>query len=259
MKWQNPTWLDGLNQKILILPYNIDDMSPFVAELTGTAVLITLGSGVVANVLLDKTKGNNSGLIVIALAWAMAVFVGVYISADNSGAHLNPAVTIGLAVAGKFSWSEVPAYLLAQLLGAFIGAVLAWLTYKDHFAATKDPSLLLAVFSTGPAIRKPFNNLLTETIATFVFMLSIFFIQKGEVKLGALDALPVSMLVLVIGLSMGGPTGYAINPARDLGPRIAHAILPIPNKGSSDWEYAAIPVVGPILGAVLAAILFGFL
>lgn len=159
-------------------------MSPFVAELTGTAVLITLGSGVVANVLLDKTKGNNSGLMVIALAWAVAVFVGVYISADISGAHLNPAVTIGLAVAGKFSWNEVPSYLLAQLLGAFIGAVLAWLTYKDHFSATKDPSLLLAVFSTGPAIRKPFSNLLTETIATFIFMLSIFYIQKGEVKIG---------------------------------------------------------------------------
>ncbi len=234
-------------------------MSPFVAELTGTAVLITLGSGVVANVLLDKTKGNNSGLVVIALAWAIAVFVGVYISADISGAHLNPAVTIGLAVAGKFSWSEVPSYLMAQLLGAFVGAVLGWLTYKDHFAATKDPSLLLAVFSTGPAIRKPLSNLLTETIATFIFMLSIFYIQKGEVKLGALDALPVSLLVLGIGLSMGGPTGYAINPARDLGPRIAHAILPIPNKGGSDWEYAVIPVIGPILGAVLAAILYGFL
>ncbi len=234
-------------------------MSPFVAELTGTTVLITLGSGVVANVLLDKTKGNDSGLMVIAMAWAIAVFVGVYISADISGAHLNPAVTIGLAVAGKFSWSEVPSYLLAQLLGAFAGAVLAWLTYKDHFAATKNPSLLLAVFSTGPAIRKPFSNLLTETIATFIFMLSIFYIQKGEVKLGALDALPVSLLVLGIGLSMGGPTGYAINPARDLGPRIAHAILPIPNKGGSDWQYAPIPVVGPVLGAVLAAILYNFL
>ncbi len=234
-------------------------MTPFIAELTGTAVLITLGSGVVANVLLDKTKGNNSGLIVIAFAWAIAVFVGVYISADTSGAHLNPAVTIGLAVAGKFSWAEVPSYLLAQLMGAFIGAVLAWLTYKDHYDATKDPSLLLATFSTGPAIRNPLSNLITETLATFVFMLSIFFIQKGEVRLGALDALPVSLLVLGIGLSMGGPTGYAINPARDLGPRIAHAMLPIPHKGGSDWKYAHIPVVGPVLGAVLAALLYSWL
>jgi len=234
-------------------------MTPFIAELTGTAVLITLGSGVVANVLLDKTKGNNSGLIVIALAWAIAVFVGVYISADTSGAHLNPAVTIGLAVAGKFSWALVPSYLLAQVMGAFIGAVLAWLTYKDHYDETKDPALLLATFSTGPAIRRPFSNLMTETIATFVFMLSIFFIQKGEVKLGALDALPVSLLVLGVGLSMGGPTGYAINPARDLGPRIAHALLPIPHKGGSDWKYAPIPVVGPVLGAVLAALLYNWL
>lgn len=234
-------------------------MTPFFAELIGTAVLITLGSGVVANVLLDKTKGNNSGLMVIALAWAVAVFVGVYISADISGAHLNPAVTIGLAVAGKFSWAEVPSYLLAQISGAFIGSVLAWLTYKDHYDETKDPALLLASFSTGPAIRKPISNLMTETIATFIFMFSIFFIQKGEVKLGALDALPVSLLVLGVGLSMGGPTGYAINPARDLGPRIAHALLPIPHKGASDWKYAPIPVVGPVLGAVLAALLYNWL
>lgn len=246
-------------EKVLILRLNKVDMTPFIAELTGTAVLITLGSGVVANVLLDRTKGNNAGLIVIAFAWAIAVFVGVYISADISGAHLNPAVTIGLAVAGKFSWTEVPSYLLAQVTGAFIGAVLAWLTYKDHFDETKDPALLLAVFSTAPAIRRPISNLITETISTFVFMLAIFFIQKGEVKLGALDALPVSLLVLGIGLSMGGPTGYAINPARDLGPRIAHALLPIPHKGGSDWTYAPIPVVGPIAGAILAAILYNTL
>ena len=234
-------------------------MSPFIAELIGTTVLITLGLSVVANIALDKTKGNNAGLIVVAFGWAIAVFVGVFISADASGAHLNPAVTIGLAVAGKFDWAMVPSYLLAQFLGAFIGSILTWLAYKDHFDVTQDAATILGVFSTGPAIRKPFQNLVTEAIATFVFMLAVFFIQKGEVKLGSIDALPVALLVLGIGLSMGGPTGYAINPARDLGPRIIHAILPIPNKGSSDWQYAFVPVLGPLLGAVLAAILFGFL
>jgi glycerol uptake facilitator protein len=231
-------------------------MTPFIAELIGTAILITLGLSVVANVVLDGTKGNNSGLIVIGFGWAIAVFVGVFISADISGAHLNPAVTIALAVAGKFSWNDVPQYIVAQFLGAFVGSILTWLVYKDHFNATKQAESILAVFSTGPAIRNNFSNLLTETIASFVFVMAIFFIQKGEVKLGSLDALPVALLVLGIGLSMGGPTGYAINPARDLGPRIMHAILPISNKGSSDWKYALIPVAGPILGAVLAAFVF---
>lgn len=231
-------------------------MSPFVAELVGTAVLITLGLTVVANVSLDKTKGQNAGLIVVGFAWAIAVFVSVFISADASGAHLNPAVTIGLAVAGKFEWSLVPGYILAQFLGAFAGAILTWLTYKDHFDASKDPATILGVFSTGPAIRNPAQNLITETIASFIFMLAILFIQNGEVKLGSIDALPVALLVLGIGLSMGGPTGYAINPARDLGPRIIHALLPIPHKGASDWKYAFIPVLGPILGAVLAAFLY---
>lgn len=232
-------------------------MTPFISEYIGTAVLITLGSGVVANVLLNSTKGNNSGLLVIGWAWAVAVFVGVYISADGSGAHLNPAVTIGLAVAGKFNWTEVPSYLTAQMLGAMTGSLLTWLTYRDHFSTTKDAGALLAVFSTGPAIRKPLNNFITETIATFIFMLGVFFIQKGEMKLGALDALPVALLVLGIGLSMGGPTGYAINPARDLGPRIMHALLPLgPGKGGSDWNYAPIPVLGPIAGAILAALVY---
>ena len=230
-------------------------MTPFIAELTGTAILITLGLCVVANVVLDKTKGNNAGLIVIAFGWAVAVFVGVFISADASGAHLNPAVTIALAVAGKFRWNEVPTYLLAQFLGAFIGSILTWIAYKDHFDSTKHPESILAVFSTGPAIRNAYSNLLTETIATFVFMMAILFIQKGDVKLGSLDALPVALLVLGVGLSMGGPTGYAINPARDLGPRIIHAVLPIPGKGPSDWKYAWVPVVGPILGACLASII----
>ena len=231
-------------------------MSPFIAELVGTAVLITLGLSVVANVVLDKTKGQNAGLIVVGFAWAIAVFVGVFISADISGAHLNPAVTIGLAVAGKFEWSLVPGYILAQFLGAFAGAILTWLTYQDHFDASKDPASILGVFSTGPAIRNPAQNLMTETIASFIFMLAVLFIQNGEVKLGSIDALPVALLVLGIGLSMGGPTGYAINPARDLGPRIIHALLPIPHKGASDWKYAVIPVLGPILGAVLAAFLY---
>ena len=231
-------------------------MTPFVSELIGTSVVISLGTSVVANVLLDKTKGNNAGLIVIALGWAIGVFVGVFISADASGAHLNPAVSVGLAVAGKFPWEDVPGFVLAQFLGAFIGSTITYLIYKDHFSETKDPSLKLAVFCNSPAISKPFNNLMTETLATFIFMLSILFIQKGEMKLGALDALPVALLVLGIGLSMGGPTGYAINPARDLGPRIMHAILPIPQKGGNGWGYAPIPVVGPVLGAILAGLLF---
>jgi glycerol uptake facilitator protein len=231
-------------------------MTPFVSELIGTSVLISFGTSVVANVLLDKTKGNNAGLIVIALGWAVGVFVGVFISADASGAHLNPAVSIGLAVAGKFPWEDVPGFVLAQFLGAFIGSAITYLIYKDHFSATKDPSLKLAVFCNSPAISKPSNNLITEALATFIFMLSILFIQKGEMKLGALDALPVALLVLGIGLSMGGPTGYAINPARDLGPRIMHAILPIPQKGENGWGYAAIPVLGPVLGAILAGLLF---
>jgi glycerol uptake facilitator protein len=231
-------------------------MTPFIAELVGTTVLITLGLSVVANVALDKTKGQNAGLIVVGFAWAIAVFVGVFISADISGAHLNPAVTIALAVAGKFEWGLVPGYILAQFLGAFSGALLTWLTYKGHFDASKDPASILGVFSTGPAIRNPMQNLMTEAIASFIYMLAVFFIQAGEVKLGSIDALPVALLVLGIGLSMGGPTGYAINPARDLGPRIMHALLPISHKGSSDWKYAFIPVVGPVLGAVLAAFLY---
>jgi glycerol uptake facilitator protein len=234
-------------------------MTPFVAELIGTAVLIAFGTSVVANVLLEKTKGNNAGLIVIGLGWAVAVFVGVFITADTSGAHLNPAVSIGLAIAGKFPWEEVPGYIAAQFLGAFIGSTLTFLMYKDHFEATKNPSLKLAVFCNSPAINKPINNFLTETIATFIFMFAILFIQKGEMKLGSLDALPVALLVLGIGLCMGGPTGYAINPARDLGPRIMHAILPIPEKGENGWNYAAIPVLGPVFGAILAGLLFSVL
>lgn len=239
-------------------------MQAYIGEVIGTMLLIILGDGVVANVLLGKTKGNNGGWIVITTAWAMAVFVGVMVVGAVSGAHLNPAVTIGLAVAGNFSWGQVPGYIIAQMVGAFIGAVIVWLTYFQHWAATSDPGLKLAVFSTGPAIRNTVWNLVTEIVGTFMLMFGVLGIRGAvmgteAIDLGALGALPVALLVWAIGLSLGGPTGYAINPARDLGPRIAHAILPIPGKGSSDWGYSWIPVVGPIIGAVIAALLWGIL
>lgn len=234
-------------------------MSPFVAEITGTALLIILGGGVVANVLLDKTKGNNSGLIVIAFGWAVAVFTGVYAAAAASGGHLNPAVTIALAVEGSFAWADVPQYILAQFIGAMLGAVVVWLAYRQHFDATQDANAKLAVFCTGPAIRSAPHNFMTELIGTFVLVLGALLLAKPEMKLGALDALPIALLVLGIGLSLGGPTGYAINPARDLGPRIVHAFLPIKNKRDSDWSYSWIPVFGPIAGGVLAGLVFKYL
>ena len=234
-------------------------MTPFIAEITGTAFLLLLGNGVVANVVLNKTKGQNSGWIVITFGWAIAVFVGVYVSAASSGAHLNPAVTIGLAVAGKFEWMLVPAYIAAQLIGAMIGSSLAWITYKKHFDETEDAGLILAVFATGPAIKNTPFNLLTEVIGTFALVFGVLFITGADAGLHSLDALPVALLVLGIGLSLGGPTGYAINPARDLGPRIMHFILPIKNKGNSDWAYSWIPVVGPVIGGVLAALVFKML
>jgi len=234
-------------------------MPPFLAEIIGTALIIAFGNGVVANVVLAKTKGHNSGWIVISFGWAIAVFIGVFASAAASGAHLNPAVTISLAVIGDFPWADVPGYIAAQLTGACIGQVLVWINYKQHFDATENAGDQLACFSTGPAIRNLPFNLLTEITATFIFILAILFITKPEMKLGALDALPVALLVLGIGLSFGGPTGYAINPVRDLGPRIMHTILPIKGKGSSDWSYAWVPVVGPIIGGLLAAFFFQFL
>jgi glycerol uptake facilitator protein len=232
-------------------------MSPFLSEFIGTAMLLLLGNGVVANVLLTKTKGNNSGLIVIAFAWAVAVFVGVYI-ATASGGHLNPAVTIADAVKSG-DWSKLPIYIPAQMLGAMCGSFLMWLAYRQHFDATTDADLQLAVFCTGPAIRSTANNLITEIIGTFVLVFGAFSISGAKMNdtafsLGALDALPVALLVLGIGLSLGGPTGYAINPARDLGPRIMHFILPIKNKRNSDWGYSWIPVLGPVVGAVVAAL-----
>ncbi|MEP7373488.1 MAG: MIP/aquaporin family protein [Chitinophagaceae bacterium] len=232
-------------------------MSPFLGEFIGTALLIILGAGVVANVVLNKTKGQNSGWIVITFGWAMAVFVGVYASTKLGGSgHLNPAVTIALSIFGDFDSSLLVTYLAAQFGGAFTGAVVAWFAYKQHFDETADKELKLAVFCTAPAIRNPLNNLITEIIGTFVLLFGALLMSKSASSLGALDALPVGLLVLGIGISLGGPTGYAINPARDLGPRIAHFILPIPGKRDSDWSYAWIPVAGPVIGGLIAAFLF---
>jgi glycerol uptake facilitator protein len=229
-------------------------MTPFVAELVGTAILMFFGNGVVANVVLAKTKGNSSGWIVITFGWAIAVFVAVYGVGKISGAHLNPAITIADAVnTGNY---DKLIYIPAQFLGAMIGTSLVWLSYKQHFDATDDASLQLAVFCNAPAIRSTAHNFLTEFLITFIFMIGVLMMNNnGEsVNLGALNALPVALLVLGVGLCLGGPTGYAINPARDLGPRIMHAILPIKNKGTSDWAYSWIPVVGPICGAVAAVL-----
>jgi glycerol uptake facilitator protein len=231
-------------------------MTPFLAELTGTALIIIFGGGVVANVVLDKTKGNNSGWIVITFGWAIGVFTGVFVAAPFSGAHLNPAVTVALVLAGKFAASAMPLYILAQVLGAMLGAFLVWLAYRKHFDATTDANSILAVFCTSPNIRSYFDNILTETIGTFVLALGVLYMAKSDVGLGALNALPVALLVLGLGLSLGGPTGYAINPARDFGPRIIHAILPIKNKGTNDWKYAFVPVLGPVLGALAAAAVY---
>lgn len=238
-------------------------MTPFVAEFLGTMMLVLLGEGVVANVVLKDTKGNNSGWIVITTAWALAVFVGVTVAGPYSGAHINPAVTIAFAVAGQFDWGSVLPYIAAQLLGGMTGASLVWLMYRDHFDRTDDQGAILAVFCTAPAIRKYSSNLISEIIGTFVLLFSIFYITGAEITatrqpigLGTVGAIPVAFVVWVIGLSLGGTTGYAINPARDLAPRIMHSVLPIKTKGGSDWAYAWVPVAGPVIGCVLAALLF---
>lgn len=238
-------------------------MSPFVAELIGTMILILLGNGVVANVVLKNTKGNSGGWIVITTGWALAVFTGVVIAGPYSGAHLNPAVTIGLAISGKFSWAQVPVFVLAQLIGAMMGAFLVWLIYKDHFSVTDEGGLKAAVFYTSPAIKNTRLNLLSEAIGTFVLLLAVFYITNGEmgkdktpIGLGSIGAIPVAFIVWSIGLSLGGTTGYAINPARDLGPRIIHSILPMTGKNKRDWKYSWIPIIGPIIGASLAATLY---
>jgi glycerol uptake facilitator protein len=234
-------------------------MSPFWGEFIGTGMVIILGQGVVSNVVLQKSKGYNSGWIVISFGWAMGVFVGVYCSAAASKAHLNPAVTLAFAVLGKISWGLVPIYMGAQFLGAMAGSTVAWLCFRAHFAQTADAEAKLAVFCTTPAIRSYGDNLVTEIIATFVLILGVLYIASPTSSLGALDALPVALLVLGIGLGPGGPTGYAINPARDLGPRIMHALLPVPGKRDSDWRYAWVPVVGPLLGSLLAVLVFRLL
>jgi glycerol uptake facilitator protein len=231
-------------------------MNIFTGELIGTFLLILLGNGVVANVVLNRTKGQNSGWIVITFGWAIAVFVGVFVAAKPSGAHINPAVTLAFAMLEKIEWSEVPQYIGGQMVGAMLGSFVMWASYRQHFTATDDVAAKLAAFSTGPAIRNPLQNLISEIIGTFVLVFAVLFIVSPSSSLGALDALPVALLVLGIGLSLGGPTGYAINPARDLGPRIMHAILPLGKKGSSDWGYAWVPVVGPLIGGALAALLF---
>lgn len=234
-------------------------MSPILAELLGTALLVLLGDGVVANVVLSRSKGHNSGWIVIAAGWACAVTVAVYAVSASSGAHLNPAVTIAMATIGKFEWARVPAYVLAQTAGAFLGGVLVWLTYLPHWALTDDKAAKLAVFSTGPAVRRLSANVVSEAIATAVLVLGLLTVLTPKNLIPnsgfetAFAPLLVGVIVFAIGLSLGGSTGYAINPARDLGPRLAHALLPIPNKGTSDWAYAWVPVVGPIVGGVLGA------
>jgi len=225
------------------------------AETIGTAILIILGDGVVAGVLLNRSKAQNSGWIVITTGWALAVAVGVYAIGGLTGAHLNPAVTIGLAAIGATPWDLVPYYLVGEFLGAFIGAVIVFLHYLPHWGVTEDPGLKLAVFSTGPAVRNTTANLLSEIIGTFMLVFGVLAITANEIAPG-LAALLIGFLVWSIGLSLGGPTGYAINPARDLGPRIAHAVLPIAGKGDSDWGYSWIPVVGPVIGGVLAALAF---
>ena len=236
-------------------------MTPFIAEIIGTAILILLGGGVVANVVLNKTIGNNSGWIVITTGWALAVYVAVVIAGPYSGAHIKPAVTVAVAIAGKFPWADVPMYVLAQMIGAMIGSSAVWVTYKSHFEETEDADSKKAVFCTAPAIRNTFSNFFSEMIGTFVLIFTIFYFTNASITdtetmigLGSLGALPVAFLVWSIGLSLGGTTGYAINPARDLGPRIMHAILPIKNKAKSDWSYAWIPVIGPLVGGAIAAL-----
>jgi len=232
-------------------------MNTFVAELVGTALLVLLGDGVVAGVVLSRSKAQNSGWIVITAGWGLAVAMAVYAVGRVSGAHINPAVTLGLAAVGRFPRSAVPTYLAAQVLGAMLGAVLVWLTYLAHWAETPDPALKLVAFSTAPAIRRSGANLITEIIGTSVLMFGV--LALGSYKPAndsGLTPLLVGLLVWAIGLSLGGPTGYAINPARDLGPRLVHALLPIPGKGGSDWGYAWIPVVGPAIGGVLGAVIY---
>jgi glycerol uptake facilitator protein len=232
-------------------------LSIFGAEVIGTAILILLGNGVVAGVLLNLSKAQNAGWIVITFGWGMGVMVAVYAVGQFSGAHLNPAITLGFATIGLTEWGDVPEYLAGEFVGAFIGATLVWLAYLNHWGETEDPGLKLACYSTAPAIRNPMANIITEVIGTFMLVFGVLaIVANGAPVRTGLAALLIGLLVFAIGLSLGGPTGYAINPARDLGPRIMHAILPIAGKGPSDWGYSWIPVVGPIVGGVLSALAF---
>ncbi len=238
-------------------------MSAITAEFIGTFLLILLGCGVIANVVLKDTKGHNSGWIVITTGWGLAVYVAVVVAGPYSGAHINPAVTLGLAAAGVFPWEDTGSYILAQFLGAILGAFAVWVMYRDHFDRTESPGMQLGVFSTAPAIRNIWSNLFSEVLGTFVLVFTVLYftdatlVEEGTIiGLGSLGALPVAFLVWGIGLSLGGTTGYAINPARDLGPRILHSLVPMKNKGSGDWGYSWIPVAGPVIGGVLAAFLF---
>ena len=229
-------------------------------EFVGTAILVLFGDGVVASTVLKKSKGENGGWVVITLAWGLAVMLGVFIAGPYSGAHLNPAVTLGLAAAGTFSWALVLPYIVAQMLGGFLGAVLVYLYYKDHYDVTDDPAAKLSTFCTIPAIRNYGRNLFSEIVGTFVLVFVILALSMQnnlpEVGMGSLGAFPVAMLIVALGMSLGGTTGYAINPARDLAPRLAHALLPIKGKGSSDWAYSWVPVLCPIIGGFLAAVLY---
>lgn len=233
--------------------------SIFWGEVLGTFLLILLGNGVVASTLLTNSKGNSEGFLAINWGWGIAVFVGVYTVAPVSGAHINPAVTLGLALSDLLDWETVPLYMLAQFIGAMLGSLTVFVVYRDQYKETEDASLIRATFCTEPAIRNYMNNMITECIATFVLVLGVLYLAVPEVGLGAISALPVALLVFGIGVSLGGPTGYAINQARDLGPRIVHALLPISHKGKSDWEYSWVPVLGPTLGAGLAALVYHLL
>ncbi|WP_371925927.1 MIP/aquaporin family protein [Halobacillus sp. A5] len=230
-------------------------MSEFAAELIGTMILIIFGGGVVGGVVLKDSKAEGAGWVVVTIGWGLAVAMGVYAVGNFSGAHINPAVTLGFAAVGEFEWAKVPLYITAQMIGAFIGGVIVFLNYLPHWRKTSDQGAKLAVFSTDPAVRSPFSNLVSEMVGTFVLLMGLLFIGANDFTDG-LNPLIVGALIVAIGMSLGGATGYAINPARDLGPRIAHALLPIPGKGGSDWGYAWIPIAGPILGGIYGAVFY---
>lgn len=233
-------------------------MNPYLAEFIGTLVLILMGDGVCACTSLDKSKGKGAGWVVVTLAWGFAVMCGVFIAGPYSGAHLNPAVTLAMAISGSLAWAMVPGYVIAQLVGGFCGAALVWMFYKDQYDATEDPDTKLGTFCTGPAVRNPLRNFFCEFLGTWLLVFCIFmFSASGNESLAGISPLPVTMLIMAIGMSLGGATGYAINPARDLAPRLAHAVLPFKSaKRDSDWGYSWVPVAGPLAGAAFAALCY---